>query len=745
MQSNASTQSLLQGLEFLSHSIDSKSASLKVLVESNFERFVRAKTTIDNVYAEMRSDGAEAVQQKPRVHARIRSRESAHFRNVSGSSLKKPPTGEKKKNALTKDSEYGVQGIKTPLVEVAVKAEEIWGPALGGREREGHLSRIVESIDKAEEIFKVGRSVRDAIKRRDYDILVEEYNKARKYANDARQVANEAYNNQSQLSDAQVHQIVITARVWSDIEDKVEDLKKDLWRRLTYVQMSQVSQNSSTGTGDDHMALISVLLELGVEDNPIWVWLLSRYDYLKSKITATFERSRVEIEVLRRRLANANDPDNHIVAEFLRQPTRRDGIEKSLMLDTASVLELWDLIFNSISVLLSVPGGILGELIEFWDKAQVFIDGKIQKTLPIGIEGRSRKHHRLSADGVKDLQNGTNELVEMLQDYVATFFQDPPIEDISSLFSPMPNTPVTPQSATLSPYAHQDSRFKFDDHNPPPASPKEGHTWEEFAFWPPHSNSLSGTYYLDKILSLIGTAASEMVLLRPVASGSSLLEKFKGTIASARDRSLRAVCAAWNRDAELCKYLEDWSRKSDQEDLTNLPERFGAFETAVLLGVQKILYIPEAANVKPGATSVVTPPSPKLVHLARSQFVTSLYKALSGMVENAERAATLQTSSESSAADIESPQSRDNVVALQESQVRDPARRCLFATDNIAERAQITNLKQPQAPSKRHRAPTHLPIRDQLLDSPHRRKQNGPRRSLPDLRPPLHLLHPAHR
>ena len=40
----------------------------------------------------------------------------------------------------------------------------------------------------------------------------------------------------------------------------------------------------------------SILLELGVEDNPIWVWLLSRYDYLKNKLTRTFERARIEIE-----------------------------------------------------------------------------------------------------------------------------------------------------------------------------------------------------------------------------------------------------------------------------------------------------------------------------------------------------------------------------------------------------------------------------------------------------------------
>ena len=115
------------------------------------------------------------------------------------------------------------------------------------------------------------------------------------------------------------------------------------------------------------------------------------------------------------------------------------------------MIELWDLIYDSLNHLLSTQNGILGEIIEFWEKAQSFIDGKIQKTLPIGFDGQSRKHHRLSLDGVKDLQNGVVELVGMLQDYVFSFFADPPIEDISMLYSPNTSTPVTPQSALSRP------------------------------------------------------------------------------------------------------------------------------------------------------------------------------------------------------------------------------------------------------------------------------------------------------
>ena len=59
VHNEASTDSLLQGLDFLSRSIEKKSASLKVLVEANFERFVGAKATIDRVYSEKRAVGVE--------------------------------------------------------------------------------------------------------------------------------------------------------------------------------------------------------------------------------------------------------------------------------------------------------------------------------------------------------------------------------------------------------------------------------------------------------------------------------------------------------------------------------------------------------------------------------------------------------------------------------------------------------------------------------------------------------------
>ncbi len=640
VHSDASTQDLLQGLEYLSRSIDQKSASLKVLVESNFERFVRAKTTIDNVYAEMRNQGAEV--QPVKTHSRVTSRSSTHFRNTSGQApmiphkgIHKPLPSDKKKNALLKESEYGVQGIKAPLIEVAVKAEEIWGPALGGREREGDLKLVMNSLERSHAMFEAAAAVSDCIKRKDYEKLVEAYSLAQKYADEARIMAENATFAQIPLAEPYVHQIVITGRIWSGVEDEVSDFKREVWRKLTNAQASPTA-SAGRSQNEEYMALISILLELGVEDNPIWVWLLSRYDYLKNKIITTFERSRVEIEVLRRQLANAEQPTSQVAAVHLKTAASQVQDETTRQLDTAPVLELWELIYNSVASLLSLQGGLLGEVTEFWDKAQTFIDGKVQKTLPVGIDGISRKHHRLSTDGVRDLQDGAVELIDMLREDVFAFFADPPIEDISMLYSPLP--PLTPNTPTpRSPFTYQDTRFKFDANHPPPPSPRLGEAWEEFAFWPPYSNSLSGVYYLGKLLNLLDAAASEVVGMRPLASGAAVTEKMKSLVAGARERATRAVCAAWNRDAEMCKVLEDWTCSTDKRDVTRMPSYLTAFEEAILAGMQKILYVPGAAATRSGSVAILSPPPEKLLQTVRSQFVASLYKALSGMVENAEK------------------------------------------------------------------------------------------------------------
>jgi exocyst complex component 2 len=646
MHANADTQKLLAGLDFLSQSIDQKSASLKVLVESNFERFVRAKATIDNVYKEMKYRGADPAQARPRPHSRHASRGS--YRNSIG-----PTTGAgnpfaaaapdtRKKNALVKESEYGVAGVKVPLLDVSAKAEDVWGPALGGREKEEHLRTVSNYMNKFKDYMELSTSIADSIKRKDYETLVEEHNRARAFADDARRLSRDLEG--TELDDAQLYQILLAGRMWHDVDQQIQSFKRDLWKKLISLHSHPKSEAIGGRAQEQHGDVIGLLLELGVEDNPIWVWLLSRYDFLKGKIQATADRSKVEIEVLRRRLANGQKPTPQMVASHLRLLGRQPVEEKPVSTDSADVLELWDKMLAFLSMLLSSQG-ILGEVIDFWQTAQGFIDGNAQANLPVGYKGESKHHHELSAQVIADLKKGAVDLVEMMHEHLYQFFAGPPPEDVSLLFSPLPQSPGTPASASgaygansLTPTALRDPRFNFDPQNPPPSSPRVGESWEKLAFWPPWSNSISGVYYLSKMLALVGSGASEMARIGPVASGDGqVIERLRSLVGVSRERCVTALCAAWNRDAENIKHVEDWKRSADRGDVTRMPAAFATFEGALLSGMQKILYISEAMS-KPGAGEIVLAPPTKVLQMVRSQYVTTLYKALSGMVENAERA-----------------------------------------------------------------------------------------------------------
>ncbi|KAI1611668.1 exocyst complex component Sec5-domain-containing protein [Exophiala viscosa] len=632
----ASTEDLLRGLEYLSRSIDQKSASLKSLVETNFERFVRAKATIDNVYTEMRNQGVNEPAAAPAAASPRHSRRTSgmHFRNVSSGSaagLTTPAPPPPSKNALRKETDYGVQGIKAPLLEVSQKAEDVWGPALGGKEREANLKAIAEAIAKNRALYELGSNLSYAIRQKDYDRVLELYDAARQYVSEAKELSESVAQYGRTLSDDQVHRILAIGRMWHDAEEQAKSLKRDLWRRLSNVSAAMPLPGASQA--EEHIELIRVLLHLGVEESPIWIFLLERYDYLKNKIAAVVERSKIEIEILRRRLAAGEASSSETVAAFLRQASK----DRPDALDSEDVIDFWNCIVTYLTKLLSLSNGLLGEVVDFWESAQSFIDGSKQKTLPLGWEGESSKHHQLGESEANDLRKGLGELVARLRDAVFSLFADPPTDDISSLFSPLPDsagTPATPLTAAA--FSPTDGRIgRLDPQQLPAAAAKKGEAWEDFAFWPPRSNALSAVHYLEKILALVGAAASEMVALGPVNNNNAVYDKIKVMVSGARERCMRAVCESWNKDAESCKSLEDWIRTPEKRDQTRMPMYFEAYERKVLLGMQQVLYFSNT-NTKPGSREIITPPSSKLLQMVRTQFVSSVYKAVSGMLENAE-------------------------------------------------------------------------------------------------------------
>lgn len=664
---DASTEELLRGLEFLGRSIEQKSASLKVLVESNFERFVKAKATIDNVYTEMRTQGQDesTAPLTPRPmsgrpgggHSRqySRSQPSTHFRTASGNtttafspaSVKNPgaPGSDKRQNALTKESEYGTLGIRTPLQDLTIKAEEVWGPTLGGREKEENVKSVLEALETHREVFRLPATLHEAIQRHDFDTVITSWTAAQRYADQARSLADGAKDNGIGLGDRDARHILLIAKMWADVSVQMDGYKRELWRRLKMNHGRKPAAVADETDKEEHLELTGVLLQLGVDENPIWEWLRGRHLYLKDKIVRSFERARVEIEVSRRRLAANDKQDGRQLAQYLRSASSNSSNVSALGRakdetkegDTPAVMHFWTLLHASLTHLLSSSSGILGEVLDFRSVTQSFIDGKAQKAFPPAVlnSPAAQEHLELEPEEVQNLRSAAIELMDLLRQGMLSFFADPPVEDLSELYSPLPPTPITPDLVSGPASPSQVRRvFSFDPTNAPPPSPKRGDSWEKFAFWPPRANSLSGSHHLARILALIGTAASELAGMPVVKQTRSGTEGLRTLVGAVRERVVQALCASWTADAEKFKYTETWHRSPERRDLTTMPANFMAFEESILVNFQKVAYVSEARG---GGEQVIVSPPAKLLQAIRGTFVTSLYKILSGMVENAEK------------------------------------------------------------------------------------------------------------
>ncbi|KAK3622799.1 Exocyst complex component S5 [Elasticomyces elasticus] len=675
VHSEASTEDLLRGLEFLGRSIEQKSASLKVLVESNFEKFVRAKGTIDNVYLEMRTQGVEpgspsspnlALTPGRRPHSRHTSRGGAgggsgtHFRSTSNTFSSFSPTlggnsrsatTPARKNALTREAEYGVLGIKAPLTDVVMRAEEVWGPALGGREKEENLKVLRGTLEQHAEIFRLGSVVSEAIKQNDYDGVVAGWKKVLFLVEIAKGIASTVQRTGGEMGDADAQYILLVSHAYHDVSTQLDVFKRSLWQRLktTHGRSKPGNVARSTALSEEmedrevHMDLIAVLLQLGVDENPIWEWLNSRCLYLKDKIARGFERSRIEIEILRRRLAGVNakqGKDGRALGRYLRASSAGGGVgsgEKAM--DGVGIVAFWEKVLNALRGLLGSTG-IVGEVMDFWAATQSFIDGRAQKAFPAAVLNANSEHLELEPDDVANLRSGALDLVSQLRESIMSFFADAPVDDLSDLYSPIPPTPITPDSGNKTPGGGGVRRaFTFGGAGHaelPPPSPKTGEWWEKFAFWPPGGNALGGAHYLALLLSLIGTAASELAglsVVRQRGTTTSGPEGLKLLVSGVRERGIHALCSAWAADADRLRDLEGWVRcSSERRDLTLMPGLFMVFEERVLEGFRGIAYVGEG-----GVEGVVQPPPAKLLQAVRGAFVGGLYKGLSGMVENAEK------------------------------------------------------------------------------------------------------------
>jgi hypothetical protein len=175
-----------------------------------------------------------------------------------------------------------------------------------------------------------------------------------------------------------------------------------------------------------------------------------------------------------------------------------------------------------------------------------------------------------------------------------------------------------------------------------------------------------------------------------------------------------------------------------------MPFRFSAFEETILGDMQKILYISDAMS-RPGYEDVVGPPPTKLQQMVRHQFITSIYKTLSGAVENAEKNKKLDESGIDDPDGLTVPvmqggsKTDSNIVNTQTAdRVSYDIESKNHQVSNIdTERPPTTHAQQHKPSASRSGASIDFTVRVLLLNQVYGRIQADPRCTQANRRPPI--------
>ncbi|BFZ60508.1 Exocyst complex component S5 [Saitoella coloradoensis] len=540
VHANASYSELRTGQDWLQHSIEQRRDDVKELVGQNFDRFVTAKSTIDDVYQDMKSA------------------------------------------TLNRENDYGIGALKSATLDANAKAQQIFTPIMENREKANTLRSTLSVLDRYKSYFNLPSTLLDCQRRKDHEGLIREYRKGETLFKEYK-----ASDPNQQGTALMVNQRRIFEKVWNEAQRIVDNWKKDLWDGLS----------GEGRTDEQQMKAIGYLLEIGIDENPIWQYLQVRHNHLRNMITATFEQDRIQFETLRRKLAAKPAPSVKQLVSYLRVPFHPKQ-DFAFHCDSEAIIEMWEALGDFVDDMMNELGAHL--VIEFWRTVQSFVDGKAQKSMPMGPNGISKKHLSLDQMQVAQLRGMVEALVLLICRLIGEFISSPPValpvDDME------PSTPV-------------------GDVPPVPALPAVN-GGKVLAFVPAHANAVSASKYLSSTLREIAQAVDE---IHSLGLSSTVTDALRTVLGTAMQHFNDAVCKAWQQDTKYLVRLENWTRATENHDNTGFPRAIQSYTRAIIANAEKILNVANTTSGSAVQKVLQVMPTAKMIGAVRSTFLSGLY------------------------------------------------------------------------------------------------------------------------
>lgn len=550
---DATYENLVNSLSYLESTISERSEALRFLVEHDYDRFVRSKSSLDSV-----------------------------FKNIQGA-------------GFNEINHWGVAHLQSLIDDANAKGTVIMKPVLDNKSKHDRLKTALSLIERNKYLFNLPSAILHHVKINDHDSLVRDFRRGR----DIR------YSEENQLVDPNAKEVLdlekVTDRIWGQVKNIVEDYKKQEWKKLANITADQ-----------NYLGVISKLLELGCEDNPIHEWISSQIGLFETEARAAFEKLKSTTDVNRINILAVPQNRSAPLISALRE-IEKASEQPDILLDNFSVIEMW----ITIKVVTEDIANLMTRFCQFWQCCQGFLEGTLQANLPKGWHNESVPHLSFSPNEVQEIQKQGRGIADLIANETNQFF---------SSMSMLPLTEnINSTSQLLNVSAKKPSRRKSSIMSN--SAPTE---IEVPSFLPPNSNALSATKYLPSLIFQLASGFNDFARLRLSSKTEEHLQEVLSVI---REKSINAVLYAWAQDSTYLCLAENWTLSPNNRHLTKIPSLIRTYEVQVIQGLSSIMYITYNNQTLEDGQDIIPPVTSKLLSKVLSSFSGSISSGLDGIMK----------------------------------------------------------------------------------------------------------------
>ncbi|CDH16331.1 related to Exocyst complex component SEC5 [Zygosaccharomyces bailii ISA1307] len=585
---------LSRSLDILDKTLESQSEELKDLVQNNFTKYVRIKNRLDQIYEQF------SMRYTPTTEALDNNRGQLDVNEL----------GEK--------------------VDDAIRATTLkLKPLLETNRKINNYQATRNFIEENKEYFNLTKKLKRCLDKKDYSSLIIEYSKAKELHNQLILDAAVTEKNESGQIVNRVPKVV--DKVWDEVERIVDNYRQYTWKMLLSPDEEE-SQNS-------FLPLISKLLDLTVDKNPIMAWLTVHLDHFEKRLQDVSSQMlnkivKAQNNILQNKVETDSDEQQTAsikgvdlsyylsIGRFFHDNTELKSNDELAfrtlsafqgLTDSPVVVEMWLLFLRYINSLEK----LCMKFVEFWEHVQNFLDGVYQITLIndkkkdnilVGdlktIDGH-KQFLQLEKEQIKHLRNRGEHFVNMLSNQLTLFF--------------MSSQDSLSGGAMIS---------------------KETGLPSDYGFTPPMTNGLSCLRYLPKMVEPLLKSVTKLAQL---GISSKALEISRKLVSMITDRSVGAIAATKLRDTANFYKLEDWkvyetvteaNKNKLEYGVTQFPEIVRVFQEYSIQTTRDLLFAFEKLPVFNGI-SIVTYPSKRSLTAVEIQQLISMEAVLEAILKNA--------------------------------------------------------------------------------------------------------------